>query len=151
MCWSTHIHLTFQYIKWIEREPNRLVISPSLLLSGKSGVFLARKKNFSKDIYTPQNRRQHLIWREKLSDWEKNEFATFQYLRDMRLNIRRYNGKGQAESPRIQSKLNPGASHYTRAQRLVRMVNIMIRTLQSILSLHIRLQCEQVEESPPQS
>jgi len=73
-------------------------------------------------------------------------------MRDMRLNFRRYNGKGQAKSPRNQSKLNPGASHYTRAQRLVRMVNIMIRTLQSILSLHIRLQCEQDEkESPPQS
>jgi len=46
-----------------------------------------------------------------------------QYLRDMRLNFRRYNGKGQAESLRSQNKLNTGASHYMTAHGLVRMVD----------------------------
>jgi len=64
----------------------------------------------------------------------------------MGLIFRRYNGKGQAESPRNQTMLNTGASHYMRGQRLIRMVNIMIRTLQSIFSLRIRLQCEKDEK-----
>lgn len=60
----------------------------------------------------------------------------------MKLNFRGYNGQGQAEYLRGQSKPDTGTSYYKITYRLVKMVNIMIRTsmslLRSILSLWIR-------------